>query len=96
MNEMYNFNAALLCMFLQADKLRSASRWKWKQVWYFISKNQPGLSTFQSTQLSLKPFWIVLWFYVGIEVATSFWHFCSRSALHCRSYVASASNSLLC
>jgi len=27
MNEMYNFNVALLCMLLQADKLRSASRW---------------------------------------------------------------------
>ena len=58
-----------------------------KQVWYFISKNQPGLRRSYPLRQA-----ILYWLATHHEyLAACFWRFRSRSALRRRVYVASAS-----
>ena len=68
--------------------------WKrilWKQVWYFISKNQPGLWRSNPLKSSPGSHSLLVSDSVASRVAARFWHFRSQSASIHRVYIASAS-----
>ena len=60
-----------------------------KQVWYFISKSQPGLRRSDPLRQAKLCWLATLWHHEYL--AARLWHFCSRSASRRRVYVASAS-----
>ena len=61
-----------------------------QQVWYFISKNQPGLWCSDPLKSSPGSHSLLVSDSVGTTVAARFWRFCSRSALRRLIYIAAS------